>query len=338
MYNLLTIQSKFSNYTINWVESIEEIKQHISADNTIVVVDENIAHLYPELCKNISCIYVKAEEANKTLKMVDKLSNILINNKANIKTKLVAVGGGIIQDLVSFVASIYCRGIDYTLIPTTLLAQVDSCIGGKTSINHANRKNILGTFYPPKEVLIYPDFVNTLSRTDYLSGWGEIYKFYILQGKMSEFSVADVSARIQNGLKYKASILALDEFDKNERKWLNYGHTFGHALESSSNHNIPHGLGVILGSMIATRVAYKMGYKVKDYELTLTTGINLIRQSDLKLEKSWFDFNELIEIVKSDKKSTGELTMILVGDEPSLVNIKDFSIVKEAINEVYESI
>ncbi len=338
MHNLLTIPSKLSNYPVDWVENIDEIKQQINSDNTITIIDKNVAMLYPDLCEHPSCIIIPAEESSKTLKMAGKLSKVLIKSKANTRTKLVAIGGGIVQDLVGFVASIYCRGIDYTLVPTTLLAQADSCIGGKTSINHGDRKNILGTFYPPTNILIYPGFIDTLTTTDYLSGWGEIYKFHILQGKMSEFSLDDVDSCIQDGLKYKASILAIDEFDKGERRWLNYGHTFGHALETSSDHKIPHGLAVILGSMIATRIAHKLEYKVKDYDLILSTGINLIKQSGLKLKKSWFDFNELMEIVKSDKKSTGELTMALVDSKPNLVNVKDLSIVKEALKEVYESI
>lgn len=338
MHNMLTIKSRLSDYPVDWTNDINDIIQLTNNSNTITIIDRNVSNLYPQLCSSSSCIVIPAEEYVKSLDIVSQVTKTLIDNKANTRTKLVAIGGGIIQDLVGFVASIYCRGIDYILVPTTLLAQADSCIGGKTSINHNNRKNILGTFYPPKKILIYPGFLNTLPSMDYISGWGEIYKFHILQGKITEFSTTNIESSIQDSIKYKASILAIDEFDKAERKWLNYGHTFGHALESVSEYKIPHGLGVILGCMIATKIAYKINYDVKDYNMILSTGSSLLKNSGIKLQEEWFNFDSLIEIVKSDKKSTGELTMVLVSDRPHIINITNTQIVKEALNEVYESI
>ncbi len=337
MHNILTIPSNIINYTVQYANSLAEVEEFIESQKAIVVIDELVAQLYPTLCTPDS-IRISAIETNKTLQGASDLSQLLIDRRANIKTKLIAIGGGIIQDLVGFTASIYCRGIDYIYIPTTLLSQADSCIGGKTSINHANRKNILGTFYPPETIILYPGFVNTLTTTDYFSGWGEIYKFHILQGMMSDFSLSNAESSIINGLSYKANILALDEFDQGERRYLNFGHTFGHALETTSNHAIPHGLAVILGCMIATKVAYKMGYVVKDHNLILSEGIRLIRLSGLKLQQSWFESTQLLEVVKSDKKSTGELVMVLVDSKPNLVNIKNLGIVIESLNEVYESI
>lgn len=338
MYNILNIKSKVSDYKLGFVDSLDLIQALIERDNTITIIDSNVNKLYPTLQRQTN-IVLDSYEDTKTLKGSETLLNILKDRKANIKTTLVVIGGGILQDLVGFCASIYCRGIDYIFVPTTLLAQTDSCVGGKTSINLDNRKNLLGTFYPPKEIIIYTKFLETLSNLDFLSGMGEIYKFHILQDIIKQFDVeSSVESMILDGLTYKIDILTRDEFDKGERCFLNYGHTFGHALESISNHKIPHGLSVVLGSMIATRIAKKLRYTVQDYDTIITKGVYLIHKSKLKLQPEWFDPKNLLEIVKSDKKSTGQLTMVLVDHKPFLENIKNSHIVEEALKETYESI
>ncbi|NBP16436.1 hypothetical protein EBU95_18960, partial [bacterium] len=304
MYNELIVKSKIRNYTVRFVE-IEQIIESSNSANTITIIDENIKRLYPSLSPENS-IVVQCNENAKTLAKAEELLTHFINNKVNIKTHLLVIGGGILQDLVGFCASIYCRGIDYTLVPTTLLAQTDSCVGGKTSINFFSKKNILGTFYPPKQILIYSGFINTLSTLDFLSGLGEIYKFHLLQNTITNFDyITDINAMIYESLRYKIDIINVDEFDKKERKFLNYGHTFGHALESLSNYDLPHGIAVILGCMIATVLAHKLGYIVTDYETRLAKGIELIHKSGIKLQSEWFNCTELLKITKLDKKSTG---------------------------------
>lgn len=338
MHDILKIKSQVSDYTLRFVDSLDQIQNIIDREGIITIIDSNVNRKYPTLQRE-SNIIIDAVEDAKTLRGVDTLIHKLRKSKANIKTTLLVIGGGILQDLVGFCASIYSRGIDYVLVPTTLLAQTDSCVGGKTSINHDSAKNLLGTFYPPKEIIIYTKFLETLYKSDYLSGMGEIYKFHILQNKIKDFNVeGSVGPMILDGLKYKVDILARDEFDKGERRFLNYGHTFGHALESTSTHRIPHGLAVVLGCMIATRIAKKIGYEVQDYDVILTKGIDLIHSSKLHLQPEWFDLNGLLQIVKSDKKSTGQLTMVLVSDKPNLVIVENLSIVEEALKETYESI
>ena len=338
MRSKMLVRSKIRDYELEFVDSYDEIKELIHSENTITIVDSNISRLYPQIRKDDN-IKVDCTEYAKTMEGVNALLDKLSERKANIKTKLIAIGGGVLQDLVGFCASIYCRGIDYILIPTTLLAQTDSCIGGKTSINFLNKKNILGTFYPPTKILINTDFLKTLDRVDYLSGLGEIYKFHILQGKAGDFHINnEIRIMIEDGLKYKIDILNLDEFDKGERRFLNYGHTFGHALESISNHEIPHGLGVILGCMIASRVAYKLDFNNKDYSCIIKKGIEIIKESGLKLHEEWFDFDRLMDITKSDKKNTGKMIMVLVDSKPFLENIEAVDILRASIKETYESI
>ena len=339
MRNSLIIKSKLSDYHINFIDSLNDIIQIVNQPNTILIIDKNVSMLYPTITSD-NILVIESTEQAKTLDNCSYVLDHLTSQRANVLTKIVAVGGGVIQDLVGFCASIYCRGIEYILIPTTLLAQVDSCIGGKTSINYGNRKNILGTFYPPSNILIYSGFLNSLSKLDYISGLGEVYKFHILQGNINSFDpYGPINDMIYNGLEYKSNILLLDEFDKKERKYLNYGHTFGHALESISNHKIPHGIAVIIGCLIATNISVDLGYEVNDYDTILNTAISLLRDSKIKLEKEWFDSEVLLDIIKSDKKNIGNLVMVLVKEnQPRLEIIENTTIIYNILNNTYESI
>jgi 3-dehydroquinate synthase len=338
MYSKLNIPSKLNDYSLTFVPNIEEIQSYINSQNTITIIDSNVNKLYPSLNRNTN-IVLECNEDLKTLKGAYNLITTLSNLKTNTNTRLVVIGGGILQDLVGFCASIYARGIEYILIPTTLLAQTDSCVGGKTSINFDNRKNLLGTFYPPNNIIICTGFLKTLSPLDYISGLGEIYKFYLLQNKISEFDLnSPIEPMILDSLRYKVDILTRDEFDKGERKFLNFGHTFGHALESTSSHKIPHGIAVILGSIIALKLSTKLGYQVPNYELSIEKGINLVKDSKIAFQPEWFDLNSLLEIVKSDKKSTGKLTMVLLSDNPFLHDIQDPKILTQILQTTYESI
>lgn len=336
MLSKLTVESAFRNYDIEFVESILSIIDIANKPNTITIIDGNVSQLFPSLNADI---VIDATEKAKTLDGADKLLTCLSEKKANIKTTLVAIGGGVIQDLVGFCASIYARGIDYILIPTTLLAQADSCVGGKTSINLHSKKNLIGTFYPPTRIVICKQFLDTLTKLDYISGVGEIYKFSILQNKIESFSCyQNLDEMIYSSLLFKISILKKDEFDKKERRFLNFGHTFGHALETLSENKIPHGIAVILGSMIAVRISKQCGYNIDNYNLVLDKGVKLIKDSCLLLDKQWFNCNDLLEIVKSDKKSTGKLTMVLIDNCPILKDVENISCVEKSLKETYESI
>jgi 3-dehydroquinate synthase len=334
----LIIKSKFRDYSVDIVDSLDYIINLSKQKNTYTILDDKIAEYYP-LLNTDSSIQINCTENIKTLNGSMQLCSKLIESKCNSYSKLLVIGGGILQDLVGFVASIYSRGIDYVLVPTTLLAMVDSCIGGKTSINLDDRKNILGTFYPPTNIAIYPEFTNSLPILDYLSGLGEVYKFYILQNKIETFDYGlDTKSLIYDSIKYKSKIIMIDEFDKNERKFLNFGHTFGHAIESLSNYSVPHGIAVIIGSMIAAKVSINLGYEVEKIDLILNKGKELIKKTNLLFRKDWFDVEKLLKFAKSDKKNNGNLNMILLNkSNPCLVNINNYNSIYKAIEETYET-
>lgn len=338
MHSILEIKSKISDYKLSFVDTIQEIEHYIDQPNTITFIDDNVNKLYPSLQRDNNIILISSEAIKSYIGTARVLQD-LTERRANIQTKLVVIGGGVLQDLVGFCASVYCRGIQYTLIPTTLLAQADSCVGGKTSINFVDRKNIIGTFYPPTDIIIYPKFTQTLSKLDYTSGLGEIYKFHVLQNKILDFnSTSSIEPMIHDGLKYKIDILSRDEFDKGERKFLNFGHTFGHALESTSENIIPHGIAVIIGSMIAVMISKELDYNVSNYDSIIEKGISLIKSNNLSFKQEWFNLDLLLEIIKSDKKSTGKLTMVLIDDKPFLENIENISILQKVLKQIYEVI
>ena len=332
----LNIKSRFGEYDVKFYDKVSDIQSYIQ--DQVVIVDAKVYELYKNYLPSDSILFDCIEQ-NKTLDGSTTIFRELIKRKVKSNGKIIAIGGGILQDIVGFVCSTYCRGIQYDLVPTTLLSQADSCLGGKTSINVKGKKNILGTFYPPNNIYVCTEFLETLSTLDYCSGLGEVYKFHILENRIDQFNIdGDITNMIYRGLLFKGDILSRDEFDKGERKYLNFGHTFGHALETTSQNNLPHGIAVILGSMIASRIASKLEYKVPNYNQLLEKGIELINKANVKLEQSWFNLESLLEIVKSDKKSTGKLTMVLSTDHNFLQDIEDIKIVKQALQETYESI
>ncbi len=182
MHNL-KIKSSNKNYKVNFYKTVNDVVESIDDTKAFYLIDQNVYSLYKDYFKYKSRLIVPASETSKTLEYTSNIFNHLINMDFKTDVHLIVIGGGILQDLGGFVASIFCRGVKYTLIPTTLLAMCDSCIGGKTSINHHKRKNILGTFYPPDEIKISLEFLYTLDKKDLLSGYGDIINIYCLDNK-----------------------------------------------------------------------------------------------------------------------------------------------------------
>lgn len=345
MFSTIDVKSKIKDYSISFIENIDEINKLINQENSITIIDKTVKKLFFRYIDVKKIIELESNEQIKTLEVSQKILKIFSDFNVNSKSIIIVIGGGILQDLIGFCASIYNRGVDYILIPTTLLSQTDSCVGGKTSINFNNKKNILGTFYPPSKIIIYTKFIQTLTKLDLFSGIGEIFKFYILQAKIKQFP-SDISdfktleKNIAKCLKYKNTILQKDEFDKKERKFLNFGHTFAHALESTSNYKIPHGISVIIGCMIAIEISHQTFANVSDYQKIINIGSELIKKSiNFNIEEKWFDFDVLSPIIKADKKNTDCINMVLINaHEPVLHKINNLEILKKAVNKIYENI
>lgn len=317
-----------------------EIKKIYLGDKIFVITDHNVAKIYQANLEEILCdfkvsfVVVSAGEEAKSMAVYESVINTLMDNNMKRTDLLIAFGGGVIGDLAGFVASTLYRGVPYIQIPTTLLAQVDSSIGGKTAINSQKGKNMIGTFYQPKFVLIDPDFLKTLSDFEYKNGMAEVIKSAfigdpVLQEKLLTGHIKTLEM-IERSIQVKRQVVLIDEFDLNERMFLNFGHTFGHALEKQSNYQVAHGFAVAEGMLMATHIGEKLGYTPKSIFKSLKI---LLEKFDLGLLNT--NPIPLIEDVFFDKKNThGQLKMVFISDigKPMIKPIT-----KEVLYECYNS-
>ena len=280
-------------------------------------------------------ICLPISEERKTLATVQELYDALLERQVRRSTALTCIGGGILQDIAGFAASTLFRGLAWTFVPTTLLAQADSCIGSKTSLNYKGFKNLLGTFYPPREVYIFPPFLGTLAEADYYSGLGEVIKLYIMGGESRAMELAgrlpalrqrDPSTlleAVQAALAVKLSYISGDEFDQGRRNLLNYGHDFGHALEAASNFAIPHGQAVVAGMLLANAVARRRGRLSPELERTLANSL-LLPGLVVRPRPADLDPGPVIAAMRKDKKRRGAgLALIILTADCQLDRIDD---------------
>lgn len=223
----------------------------------IVIVDEAVRTALPEL--GVPVLVIEPDEDVKTLAGCERV--ILAMREAGVRRghHVFAVGGGVVQDVATFVSDIYMRGLPWSYVPTTLMAMADSCLGGKSSINAGGVKNLVGGIYPPQTIVVDTDFLSTLSATAIAAGLSESVKIAFCRGSaqfqryLADYPRFDTdpATLIGNVLDCKRWFVQIDEHDRGERRLLNFGHTFGHALESAVDHRISHGLGVAVGVLCA---------------------------------------------------------------------------------------
>ncbi len=259
MSDIYEINSSSGNYKIEVGENLIEKVTSLYKDAIYIIDSKLVDRLPSSLSKRI---IIEATEDNKALEQSANYIAQLRKLNANRDTHLVAVGGGIIQDITTFVASIYMRGLSWTYLPTTVLSMADSCIGGKSSINVLGYKNLIGNFYPPKDIYIDLSFIKTLDEEMIVGGLFEaakicyakepsIFKAYAELKPSADASQTQMQQIIGLALSTKKWFIEIDEFDQNERLLLNFGHTFGHAIEASTNFEVHHGIGVGAGMLIA---------------------------------------------------------------------------------------
>ena len=300
------------------------------------LVDSNVARLYAsrlgDVLNHPNLIVIDATEEHKSIQGVIPVIERLVKNKVRRDHVLVGIGGGIIQDITCFIASTLLRGVPWTLVPTTLLAQADSCIGSKSSINVGPTKNILGTFNPPERIFVCPAFLDTLERKDILSGIGEILKVHAIEGMPAFDRLAGdydrllddrtvLLAYVAEALRIKQKFIEIDEFDRGPRNIFNYGHSFGHAIESATDFGVPHGIAVTMGMDIANLIASLRGV-LPDSHYRRMHGV---------LKRNYADFSDvpipvdaMLAALTKDKKNTAtQLVLIFpTGDEARIERVK----------------
>lgn len=319
----LTIHAALNSYPVFFNHPLNPFNHiaNLLTNHSVLLIDSRVMELYhPHISIPPEKIFIiEATENFKTLAGVTKILEFLDKNALTKSDQLIIVGGGVVQEAGAFAAAIYKRGIAYIHFPTTLLSMCDSCIGGKTSLNHHDAKNQLGLYYNPSYVYIYTDFLKTLSDRDIKSGLGEILKLCIIGGKnclkiyeqcISNGRVNDFNhyvTLINVALNVKKSIIEVDEFEKNERRSMNYGHTFGHAIEALSDYKIPHGLAITLGMILENNLSVQE--KLLDpntAEKLNKLCFELLDEATLSIYKK-IPQNNIFNTLKKDKKVLGDM-------------------------------
>lgn len=325
----------------------ELISQTEKSKKCAIVTDDTVDGLYggtaiKSLEENgfkVSKFTVPHGEASKSHGQLISLYNFLCDNDITRTDFIIALGGGVVGDLTGFCAATYLRGINYVQIPTTLLAQVDSSVGGKTAINIDAGKNLVGAFKQPSLVITDTDTLSTLTEEIYAEGMGEVVKYGMIRSRslFDKLSKGEshkyLDEIIAECVSIKRDVVQNDEFDTGERMILNFGHTFGHAIEKAAGYGtVPHGKAVAMGMYMITKAAKKKGMAGKDITRRLE---ECLKANSLPLEYN-ISHEELYNLSIGDKKRTSDKIRVIICPEPGKCEIVSLSLdeYRELINLV----
>ena len=336
----IQIKTKSQKYPIfigsNIIYSLNKIlkKEKLKFSKCLIIADRKISKIkINKIAKSLNVkktlvYYYTANEKNKDQKNINKILEVLLKNNLNRNDCVLSVGGGITGDMSGYAASICKRGLKFINIPTTLLAQVDSSIGGKTGINTKFGKNLVGSFYQPNLVISDVNFLKTLPKREIICGYGEILKHAIIADKkffryleknylkILNLESPFIEKAIFKSCVIKKKVVEKDEKEKNLRKMLNFGHTFAHAYEASKNFSkiLNHGEAVLLGIKTATKFSFKEKLIKKNEVNLISKHLNYAKLPD-KVDK-FFSLKELGKILsfmtKDKKNSTDKINLILL--------------------------
>ncbi len=302
----LTYKFSSSSTDFYFAYGISHLKEITDPKTTVLITDENIFSAHTKRFKGWKTIILKPGEEFKVQSTVDSVIRHLIEHEADRKTVLVGVGGGVVTDITGYVASIYMRGLRFGFIPTSLLALVDASIGGKNGIDVGVYKNMVGIIRQPTFILHDMVFLNSLPQREWENGFAEIIKHACIRdsamfAELEKMSLKKYQARktsicqlVQRNAMIKAEIVKRDEFEKNERRLLNFGHTLGHALENQ--YQLMHGQAVAIGMAYACKISEQLN------DFTQTKRVkNVIEKYGLPASLS-FDKQKVFDVLKMDKK------------------------------------
>jgi len=335
-----------SNYATKYLNFLSKNNRKI-----FCIVDNKVKNFFNDLDKkNIHFTYVKCGEKIKKINYYEKIYEKLLSKGIDRNSILVCIGGGTLGDLCGFIASTILRGVEYKLIPTTLLSQVDSSIGGKNGINSKYGKNLIGSFYQPNEVIIDTKFLKMLPFREIKSGYAEIIKHALIKdknffnwldknyNKIFNLNTAVLENAILKSIMIKLWYVKNDPKEKlinfNSRAILNFGHTIGHSLETFYNYNskLNHGEAISIGMLIEAKISNKLGYLSK---IDLNKIEEHFKNAKLKLSDKNIKNYNLLNIIKKDKKNmNGNINIILlksIGKSFFARNVK-FNSIKQIIN------
>lgn len=339
-------------------EGLADYLKEKNADKLFVLIDENvfkhhwktIESVLSGLVDHVHYLEVPEGESSKSVHFWNKTLDFLLNEGIRRNTPLIVIGGGVTGDLGGFTAASALRGIPLIHIPTTVLAMVDSSIGGKTGVNHTTGKNLIGAFYQPETVIADIQFLESLPKNEWINGLSEILKYgairddnifeeaeIFLKADLSQVDPKKLIQLIAKCVKIKADIVEQDEFESGVRAFLNYGHTFAHALEKASDfHKISHGEAVFLGMLAAEKLSELTGANLQTTKLHQFRSLYTFRVS-----KDELSYKHLNEYMKSDKKRTDQhikFVLLTAWQHPEVKTVKNKELINEAWDVVFDEL
>jgi 3-dehydroquinate synthase len=312
------------------LDKAELILPYLKRKQVAIVSNTTVAPLYMERVSkplqdagvHVIEIILPDGEAYKNIDTLNLIYDGLLKNHCERTTTLIALGGGVIGDLTGYAAATYLRGVPFIQIPTTLLSQVDSSVGGKTGINHPLGKNMIGAFYQPKLVLIDIETLKTLPQRELSAGMAEVIKYGLIRDveffnwleanmpKLMTLADIEITHAIYRSCENKAEVVAADEREAGERALLNLGHTFGHAIENGMGYGVwLHGEGVAAGTVLAAQLSQKMGW-LTDAEVARIEAI--FNAAKLPIDPPKFSVERYLQLMQLDKKvADGQIRLVL---------------------------
>ena len=347
----LTVELANRSYPIhigrNLISNADLILPHLKRKHVAIVTNTTVAPLYLNQLSHalqsagvaVIPIILPDGEAYKNAATLNLIYDALLQNRCERSTTLIALGGGVIGDLTGYAAATYLRGVPFIQIPTTLLSQVDSSVGGKTGINHSLGKNMIGAFYQPQLVLADIDTLKTLPQREFSAGMAEVIKYGLIRDaeffnwleahieKLMTLDEAAISEAIYRSCQNKAVVVARDEHENGERALLNLGHTFGHAIENALGYGVClHGEAVAAGTMLAADLSKRMGWLTSGEVARMRT---LFNKAQLPLDAPKLGVEKYLDLMQLDKKvADGQIRLVLQQGIGKSVITSDYDVEK----------
>lgn len=341
----LTVHTQSHDYTIiitSQCDMAKEVAPYIKGKQVMVVTNTTVEKLYLQDLVNgleadfeVLSVVLPDGEQYKTQQYIDQIYDALMNNHCSRDVTLIALGGGVIGDMTGFAAASFMRGVNFIQIPTTLLSQVDSSVGGKTGINHPKGKNMIGAFWQPQMVLADMHTLTTLPQRELSAGMAEVIKYALimdadfltwLEDNMSALMSLDkvaLAEAVARCCQYKADIVAQDERESGKRALLNFGHTFGHVIETHEGYGKwLHGEAVAAGMVQAAQLSQKMGW-ISEQDVQRISEV--LQAAQLPIKPPAIDTQTALGLMQHDKKvKSGQVRLILLKSVGEAVVTADF--------------